>query len=127
LTAQCQEKDSIHTALKPSVDSVRAIPISELKTFLKITSDKRFNDSLIVVLENQKGEMQSVIVDRDHRISTLRNINEDFRTQIANKEELIVNGKEEVKVWKARLTREKTYTALVVLGWLGTTFYFVTK
>jgi hypothetical protein len=101
--------------------------LDDRKKMLKIFSDKRYLDSMAVVYEQKQAEYRAAIVERDHRNTNLKSINEDFRTQIANKEELIVNGKEEVKVWKARLTREKTYTALVVLGWLGTTFYFVTK
>lgn len=127
MTAQCQEKDSTLTKFKPSVDSVRAVPIKELKTLLKIASDKRFNDSLIVVLEEQNIDMKEVIVDRDHRLKVQKSINEDFRTQIATKDELIVNGKEEVNIWKARHTRQRTYTAVAMIGFLATFFGLVTR
>ena len=81
---------------------------------LKRFNDARYNDSIATAATNQVAELQSVVVLKDHMITTQKKINEDYRHQLANKDEIEVNYQKEIVIHKKSITRLKTQRFLLI-------------
>ena len=63
---------------------------------------------------NQVAELQNLVVTKDHMITTQKNINEDYRLQLANKDEIEVNFHKEIVIHKRTITRLKTQRFFII-------------
>ena len=84
--------------LKNTIYSLKCFTLSERREMLKKFSEARYNDSLATAAINLNAELQSKIVTTDHMLAIQKKINEDYRTQLANKDEIEVNFQKEIKI-----------------------------